>query len=283
MRALFLACALTAFAAPAHAQPMPDAQAAYAERRALLEADRRCDLFEAPTRAALQAAAGQARGALLRAGWTQTRLSELDGAAVSAARARRCGDARTESAAARARTAFENWSRIHSMNFQGGERAWLARRTPDPVDHWRLKQDIPAPPGAAFGVRESSAGLRQLTLVLPLAGSEDAPAGAELVIRDRGRAPLSQMDLPGRVTRGLTAGAPAGGTARTFMAQARRIETATGGRRAIFVFPGEALAEMSALDPREAAEIRLGDGARLLIEIGDLAAARAFLAADGSR
>ncbi|MET0183326.1 MAG: hypothetical protein ABW199_10610 [Caulobacterales bacterium] len=283
MRALFLAFVLTASAAPAFAQQAPGAQAAYAERRALLEADQRCTLFEPRMRASLQAAAGQARGALLRAGWTQTRLSDLDAAAVSAARSRTCGDTRTLQAAERARTAFDSWAHLHAMTFQGGERVWLARRTPDPADQWRLRQDIPAPQRAFFGVRESGQ-TRQLTFILPLANGASAPATAELVIRDRARAPLSLMDVPGRTARGLSAGAPAQATSRTYLAQARRIETIEGARRAVFVFPGEALSEMAALDPREAGEIRLGGrNTPLLIEIGDLAAARAFLAADGSR
>jgi len=278
MRALFLAFALAA-ATPALAQPAaPTAQAAYAERRALLEADRICTLFEPGMRAALVSTAGQARGALLRGGWTMARIGELETAAVSAARARRCGDERTEAAADRARLGYASWARTHAMTFTGVTRTWTARRTPDPVDQWVLRQEIDTPRAATFGVRAFD-NHQELTLILPLPANANAPGAAELLLRDPARARTSQMDVPGRLARGLAAGAPSPASARGYQAQARRIETVRGQRRAAFLFPAAALEAMAALDPREAAEIRLGDGARIYIEIGDVAAARAFLAA----
>lgn len=275
MREILLALLIfTPFAASA--QEAPTAQAAYVERRALLAADQSCALFTPPIRTALQATAAQARGALLRGGWTLTRLDELDAAAVGAVRGRPCNDPTTQQAAARARLGFQSWSRSHAMTFPGGARAWYARRTPDPVDHWMLKQPLSA--GAVFGVREPN-GVGELAVTMPL--SDSAPGAAELVMRDVARAPRSQMDVPGRLARGLAAGAPAPATATAFRASARRIETGPDGvRRVVFVFPGAALMALCALDPREAAEIRFdGAAAPILIEIGDIAAARAFLVA----
>lgn len=280
MREILLALLIfTPFAAQAQevrAQAAPSAQAAYAERRALLAADQSCNLFTPPMRTALQATAAQARGALLRGGWTLTRLDELDAAAVGAVRNRACSDPTTQQAAARARLGFQSWSRSHAMNFPGAARTWYARRTPDPVDHWMLKQPLPF--GAVFGVREPN-GVGELALTAPL--TSNAPAGAELVLRDVARAPRSQMDVPGRTAHGLAAGAPAPATATAFRASARRIETGPdGARRIVFVFPGAALLALCALDPREAAEIRFdGAAATILVEIGDIGAARAFLVA----
>ncbi|MBS0384568.1 MAG: hypothetical protein JSS00_04380, partial [Proteobacteria bacterium] len=68
MRFLLMIAAL-ALAAPASAEP-PDARASYVERRGMLELDAQCHLFNADIRAALQATAQQARGALLRGGWS---------------------------------------------------------------------------------------------------------------------------------------------------------------------------------------------------------------------
>lgn len=279
MRALLLALAFAATAAPALAQPAaPTAQAAYAERRALLEADRVCTLFDPGMRAALVSTAGQARGALLRGGWTMARIGELESAAVAAARSRRCGDERTEAAANRARLGYGAWARTHAMTFTGVTRSWLARRTPDPADQWMLRQEIDAPRAATFGLRGFD-GHQELTLILPLTANGNAPGAAELLLRDPARARNSQMDVPGRTARGLAAGAPAPAWSRGYQAQARRIETVRGQRRALFLFPAAAADAMASLDPREAAEIRLGDGTRLYVEIGDFAAARAFLAA----
>lgn len=277
MRAFFLAATLTLFAADALAQSAPDAQAAYGERRALLEADRRCHLFDADMRGALTATAAQARGALLRGGWTLLRLDQLEDAAVTAANARACGDPRTAAAADRARRGFAGWRQIRTMDFPGAERLWAARRSPDPVDHWILRQTLTAPRPAVFGVREFS-GAHEVTLILPL-GRGPAPGAVQMAVRDVARAPRSQMDVPARIARGLQAGAPSPGTARVFLPAARRVETVNGERRALYAFTPDAIAAIAALDPREAVEIELGDGRRpLLIEVGDFAAARAFLA-----
>lgn len=283
MRTLLLALLLAAAAAPASSQPAPgsapSAQAAYAERRALLEADQRCTLFAPDVRAALQGGADQARGALLRSGWTAARVGELEQAAVRAARGRACGDARTAAAADRARRGYASWSRAHAMEFPGSERGWSARRTPDPQEQWVLKQTIAAPRAAVFGLREIS-GAQEVTLLLRLDARSTAPGLVQLAFRDSARAPQSQMDVPGRTARGLAAGRPSPAATRTVLAAARRVETADGERRALYAFPGDVLPAVAALDPRETVEIRLGDGRQpLLLEVGDLAAARAFLAA----
>ncbi|MGE3142712.1 MAG: hypothetical protein AB7L65_05280 [Hyphomonadaceae bacterium] len=230
-------------------------------------------------RAALEAAAGQARGALLRGGWTLVRLNELDSAARAAAEARACGDPRTELAAARARAAFQGWSHAHAMRFPAGARAWDARRTPDPADGWMLRQSVGA---AVFGVR-MEAGQERLSLIAPLEAGASPPPTAQMLVRDPARAAQSLMDVPGRLASGLEAGAPAPGVARAFLASSRRVETHAGVRRVIFTFPDAAFAALLTLDPRESAVILLGGAPqqRLLIEIGDVAAARAFLAAQG--
>ncbi len=269
MLRLFLALGLASLTM---AQASPSAQATFAERRALLEADRACRYFNADVRAALQAGALQARGALLRGGWTSARLLELENAAVAAARARACRDPRTLAAVERARTGFAAWARLNTMRFDGGERAWVARRVEDSTG-WRLVQDLPG--GGAFGLQ--ALGPRPyVALMLPHAGA-GAPATAEIILRDTTRARAPLLDVPGRRVQGLRAGAPTPAIARHVLARNRTIETSrSGARRVVFAFPDTLLAELAALDPREAAEVRVG-GARMLIEIGDLAAARAFL------
>jgi hypothetical protein len=278
MRSAALVFALVLCAPVAAAQAPPPAQAAYGERRALLETDARCRLFEPPLRAALEAGAWQARGALTRAGWSNARIAELDAAAARAARGRACDDPRTQAAAARARAGFSGWARLPSLEFRGSQRSWIARRIPDP-EGWTLVQGIDAPRDAAFGALSRDGRIRP-TLSLALSDRIAPPPSAELVVRDVRRARESLFEVPGRSTDGLLAGAPSPATARRFYASERRIEIGRrGARRLFFVFADDALNAMALLDPREAAEIRLGDGARVLVEIGDLAAARAFLAA----
>ncbi|MGE3142566.1 MAG: hypothetical protein AB7L65_04550 [Hyphomonadaceae bacterium] len=275
MRRLILAFfLLTCTAAAAQTQ---NAQSLYAERRALLEADSACRLFTAPVRGALQAGAWQARGALLRSGWTSAGLAELESAAINAARARRCGDARTEAAAERVRASFGGWSRLASMRFPGGERAWTATRFAG-AEGWLIAQEIASPRRAVFGLYQRG-NESVVALIAPLRAGEQAPATAEIALRDPLRARTSLFDVPGRNAHGLAAGVPSAQSAQRIMARNRRVETpASGVRQVIFVYPSDLLTRMAALDPREAASVQFGRE-RILIEIGDIAAARAFLAA----
>lgn len=269
MRFLPLAGLLLLTPAIASAQT-PSAQALYVERRGLLELDVQCRLLAPEMRAALEAGAGQARGALLRGGWTPARVGELEAAAVNAARARRCGDPRTSAAVESARAGFVSWTRAATMTFPGSERTWTARRIPD-ATRWRLAQDIVSPVRATFGVREDDAGRQHLTLVMPANGP--APASAQMLLRNPSRTSANLLDLRGRTVRGLEAGAPAPATASRYFASARRID----GNVLTFEFPDAVFEAMCALDPRESVVILVGERQRLLVEVGDIAAARAFL------
>jgi len=267
-----LLCLIILFLAPlAAAADPPDARAQYAERRGLLEADAACGLFDPTVRGALQIGAAQARGALLRGGWSDARVGELERAAVAAARARQCNDARTLEAAGRARDSFRAWTRTPSLTLPGDEREWRVQRRPDPAG-WLLVQDIAAPRRAAFGVRPGA-----VALVVPLPLGARAPARASLIVRDVTQTRAPNLSVPGRNARGLERGAPSLNAARRIHAQGRRIETTAGLRSVVFIFPPEVLTLLAGLDVRESAIVDL-DGQRLLIEIGDFAAARAFLA-----
>ncbi len=279
MRLHFLAAALSAcFAAAAQASESPDAREAFVERRGLIETDARCHLLAPDIRAALSVGALQARGALLRAGWTGAQLRALEQSVAQAAAARACNDARTLQSAADARSAFAPWLARGYMEFPGWERAWLARR--GAREGWRLSQAIDAPRAAVFGVRQTGAQQR-LVLILALDRNETAPRSVQMALRDPARAPARDIALPQRVAYGIEAGAPPPGATAT-IPSARAIERLDGGRsQAVFSFPDTAFAAMLQLDPRESVELHLHSGRaveRLYVEVGDIAAARAFLA-----
>jgi hypothetical protein len=280
MRALTLAAAIcVAITTAASAQnTTPNAQALYVERRALLDADERCRLFTPNMRHALEAGAAQAAGALLRGGWTRARLSELEQAALAAARSRACGDPRTASAAHAAEAGFASWSRTYSMTFPATERTWVARRSAD-VQGWRLYQQIAVPAAATFGVREQQEA-QQLTLSMP--ADRAMPASAQIVMRDPARAGTNILDLHGRTSTGLAAGLPSANTAQRFFASARRTERdGDAPARIVFTFPDAAFERLMQLDPRESVAVDIetaGQTERFIVEVGDVAAARAFLA-----
>jgi hypothetical protein len=86
--------------------------------------------------------------------------------------------------------------------------------------------------------------------------------------------------LPQLVAYGLSAGAPPTTNAAS-IPSTRTLERLSGGaQQAVFVFPDSAFRDLLALDPRESVEIQIRQGRttqRLLVEVGDIAAARAFL------
>lgn len=278
MRLLFLATAISAaLAGVASATEGPDAREAYVERRGLIETDARCHLFPADLRAALNVGAMQARGSLLRAGWTSAQLHTLEQTVAQAAAQRACNDARTLQSADNARRAFAPWLAAGYMEFPGWERAWLARRGTS--DGWRLSQAIEAPRAAVFGVRQQGAAQR-LALVITLERNETAPISAQLILRDASRTALREISLTQRVAYGIQAGAPSPSGAMT-IPSARAIERVSGGRsQAVFTFPDNAFATLLQLDPRESIELRVQSGRAvqsMYVEVGDIAAARAFL------
>jgi hypothetical protein len=276
MRVLLLAAALTGvLTTAASAQQGLNAREAYVERRGLIEADARCRLFSPSIRDALQISTAQSRGALLREGWTNARLRELDSAVIAAVRARACNDQRTREAAARASRSVAQWVNTGTMEFSGWQRVWVARRG---AEGWRLRQPIDAPLAADFGVLQRGEAQR-LTLVVPVARGSAAPTSARLVMRNPARA-RQEIALPQRVAYGLEAGAPPATNALS-VPSTRMIERASGGgSQAVFTFPDTAFRDLLTLDPRESIEIHVQQGRathRLFVEVGDIAAARAFL------
>lgn len=255
---IFLA-ALFLISLASSASAAPTAQAAFVERRGLLQLDIQCQLFTPDIHAALESGALQARGALMRGGMNDAQLDDLEHVAINAARTRTCDDPRTAQAAADARTAYAAWARAITMAFPGQFRTWTARRFAD-INGLRLDQEIAT--GVHFGVRDRN-GAQALSLLIPLSAGQPAPATATLVLRDR-------------------AGAPGG--AQSFQASARHIEPADRfhPQMLVFEFAPAAFQALLTLDPREAVDVQLprnGATQRLQIEIGDLAAARLFLTA----
>ncbi len=267
--------ALLAFAAPAAAEA-PDARASYVERRGMLELDGQCHLFTPNIRAALQATAMQARGALLRGGWSIAQVQNLEEAVVAAAHRRTCEDPRTGAGAASARNASAAWINANAQSFPGWTRAWYARRAAS-AEGWRLSQAIGAPLAASFGVRING-GREALTLTV--ASTEAQLGEATLVMRDAMHTQPLDIALTQRIAYGLNAGAPLPATATQFSSVSAHSERAANGAgQTAFVFPDAAFRNLLYLDPRESVEIHFANSSQvLMVDVGDVAVARAFLA-----
>lgn len=275
MRSVLLASLLAAIAVPAAAQGGPNAREAYVERRGLIEADAQCRLLQPSIRDALQVSTAQVRGALLRAGWSNAQMRNLENAVVSAARQRACNDQRTAESVSSVSRTVAQWANAGTMEFPGWDRIWTARRI---SEGWRISQSIDTPLPATFGVRQAGE-TQRMTLAIPVARGGAAPTSARLIMRDRAR-PRSEVSLNQRIASGLEAGAPPP-SATSVVPSTRTVERLDGGRsQAVFVFPDNAFRDLLALDPRESVVIEVNTGRatqRLLVEVGDIDAARAFL------
>jgi hypothetical protein len=285
MRVSVIGAIWIALAGAALAEPASSASASlFAERTALLAIDSKCALLQAPVRAALTATTVQARTGAFRAGWTDTRLDDVSIRAAEAGRARACTDPLVTEAAQRATAGYTGWSKTQGIDLPGVQRNWRARRLGD-AQGWILAQDIA--PVSRFGLRYDTAHQPMLALSLPLTAA-GTPSSAQVIIRDRTRAPRPLLNVPGMIAgEGLTGGVAPRSLSASWMANAISIERAKDAPPFLLItFPPGLLSEMSALDPRESAEITLNySGAasqRYYVEIGDLNVARAFLTAGAS-
>lgn len=260
------------------------------ERTLMSAAGARCGLFEPPIAAALAASARQARGAALRAG--------IDPAALNAARDRAqdraaviaCRSADLAVAADRVRKAFAGYAQLKTMTFPGEIADWRADRggSRSTMGDWRLLQTAKAESGAvAFGIAGATQAAESLTAVAAWPGAL-AASGARLVLRDTAKASRPYLDprrsdLAGRTPpRAMTRSFLASG--KTSAAPALLAGGAVTG--AAFRFPPAAAEAMEDLDPREAVMLELvyptrrGERVETVeLEVGDFAAARAFLTA----
>ena len=268
-----LAAALALLAPGAAAAGPADA---FYERTFVIAADARCDLFPAPTAAALAAAAAQARGAALRAGSSPAEVAAVAARARSRARNVACADPQLTTVRRRVDDAFAGWSRTPRMTFPGGRLDWTADRYGWDRTGWRLKQatTVGASP-IAFGIA-GKGDAPELAAVISWHG-RPRPYGARLVLRD-----------PNRLSRPWVAGdalPPAAARASFWAAGVEAADPALSvdGRRAadIWRFPATAAEALERLDPREAfaVEFHFRDGsvATARLEAGDFAAGRAFL------
>ena len=251
------------------------------ERTLMGEAGARCRLFAPPVAAALDASRRQARGAALRAGSADAMVAEVEARARARAWSVGCGSPDLATAAGRVRAGFEGYVRLFRLSFPGSLASWRADRYPGP--RWRLAQTSGP---LTFGIAADSGGAESLTAVWT--GPEAAGAsGARLVMRDPLLARSAYLDLR---KPGLAGRAPPAGLTRTIWASAKVAAPAElladphrGGT--LYRFSAAATAALAELDPREAVTVELvfptrqGERTRsALVEVGDFAAGRAFLA-----
>ena len=263
--------------APAGARAESAASARLYERSLMAEAGARCALFTPAVAQALAAARDQARGAALRAGDTASSVQAVEARARGRAGAVDCRSPGLETAADRVRQAFAGYAELSVLRFPGPRSAWRAERADPRVTgaRWRLVQALPGAGGwVLFGLADGRPALLD-------ARRDAAPAAtARISLRD-----------PARLSRPYLAGPPPPAVSRVVLASGRSAAAQTlwpagATHAALYTFPGGLLDALAALDSRETARVELVYPAAgrervyaCALEVGDLKAARAFLAA----
>ncbi|MAI90322.1 hypothetical protein [Ponticaulis sp.] len=294
-----------ALSAPAFADTAPrvfrDAEQAFLERTSLQAADEKCGYFTDLERAALTSGQLQARGTLLRAGFTPEDLNLAAEEVARYANTRECGNADFMQAAGYLRDAFSAFVGTMVMNFPGRDADWNASRSR--WDTWRIVQDgstpdylfqfgLLAPPigdpddfPASFSRPLDNPLIEEpfdLAVDLFLTEQDVEPSTARLLIRNPDRASEPWLgavfaDEPGPPPRAVT---------RSYWPASREVivDEDTEERRMRFTFSDEATEALMSLDPRERVEILIQPNPRtgeteprvLTVEVGDFTAAYYF-------
>jgi hypothetical protein len=225
--------------------------------------------------AALEAARLQARGAALQAGDARAAVEATEQRALAKAAATGCWAAGLQTAADRVRKAFAGYAALRAMRFPGPQSAWQAERR-DPRlkgPRWTLVEALPGTGGwLLFGLVDGRPAL------LDARRGAAPAASAQIRLRD-----------PARTAEPYLAGPPPEPIARTFIASARggaapALLPAGASTGVLYGFVPELAAALATLDPRESAAVALVYPAAgrervyaARLEVGDFAAARAFL------
>jgi hypothetical protein len=261
----------------------------YYERSLMAEAGVRCGLFTPPVQSALVSAREQARGAALRAGVAPREIQAAGERGRARARSVPCESRDLSVAAQRVRSGFEGYARLMRQDFPGDISGWKADRSVSAQKVlWRLTQETRQ--GNAqmrFGLAGRSGNDGLLAVASLPSGS--APYAARIVMRDRRLTAGAYLDSRGESLRSLPLSRrmPRSGPFESYSAEARfpaGADLLPPGMKAgwAFRFPAQAAAAIADLDPREAIQVEFlvanGPPQRLYVEVGDFAAARAFLA-----
>ena len=271
------AAALAGLTALAAAPAGAGASQTYYERTFMVEAGSKCRLFEPGLAAALNAAAVQARGAAVRAGDSEDALRAVAFRAKDRADAVACASPELGLAATRVREAFDGFSRQVRMTYPGAYQDWSADRASYSRQTWRLSQpSITGKSPVTFGAEAGPDG-RQLAAVISFVG-QNRPYAARIVLRDVTKSPrpwLGASALPSTDARTAVFATASTAADESLLAKGNKQGEA-------WTFPAHAADALAGLDPRErfVVEFLFRDDsvARAEFEVGDFAAARAFLA-----
>ncbi len=278
-----------------------DAGNAYHERLSMLLIGKACNALEPTEYMALQTGQLQARGALLRGGYSAHELAQMKADLTARAERISCTDERVVEELARIRSAAAVWQHLYEMQFPARWQSWTARRDEAREKaRWRVRSLLHTKAGYPVLWGLSAHGAAVFLDVVVIGGKP--PASVVLHMRDGTKLdePLSpdMLRLMGRASDSITDLAPPKSVQKSYFAMAEMaappslvpLEIVKDMKRkdrksVLFRFSADALAAFSALDPRDIVSVELIYPARrhqqrthetLFAEAGDFQAARLF-------
>lgn len=286
VRATLLALTLAAAVPAAVADPAAVRQT-WLERVAISAADRECNLFSDGERLALLSGLYQAEGELLRANQTPAELRRLAGEVSTHATSLGCVHPEVVSVAETVRNGYRAFVKTTYIEYPSTHAIWGASRSPH--DRWAVSQTDKAS-SIVFGLRRApnDPDVQRLAIGMPAKGV--VPSSVQLIMRDPAKMPEPWFGAFSRPGAKLTP-PPRAISHVEWAGKVASAKDAVGDPIWVFTFNASAIPLIEQLDPREAIQIdlippsRVADQGvkRIVLEVGDIRAARAFAAIPASQ
>lgn len=241
----------------------------FAERVAMRELDKRCNLFTPFERRAMNAFVMQARGDILRQNWDMERVNLLINQAKQGVANKPCSDPLVQSEANRLKKAYNGWKSQFIVQYPGEKSSWTASRAG--VDNWRAWQDV------GGGVKVGYV-LAQNGLAFAVETNNMSIAGARVYLRNSLRIGLPTQSMRGKPA--LRIGTDSYIASYSIGAQTKRSVSSNTENGKLFVFSNDVTRKTATLDPRDYYEVELFDAmgrtTSYVVEVGDVITAFAF-------
>jgi hypothetical protein len=241
----------------------------FAERVAMRELDKRCNLFSPYERRAMNAFVMQARGDILRQNWDLNRVNLLISQAKQGVANKSCSDPMVLSESNRLKKAYNGWKSQMLVQYKGEKNLWTASRAG--VDNWRAWQDV------GGGVKVGYV-LAQNGLAFAVETNNTSIAGARVYLRNSLKIGLPTQSMRGKPA--LRIGTDSYMASYSISAQSKRSVESNMASGKLFVFSNDVTRKTANLDPRDYYEVELfdamGNTNSYIVEVGDVITAFAF-------
>jgi len=279
LRALVAAVLLAQAAPVAHADAAA-VRRTWLERVAITAADESCNLFSDGERLALLSGLYQAEGELLRANTSRAEMARLATEVRTPAKSLGCVHPDVVSVADIVRNGYRAFVKTNYIEYPAAHAIWGASRSVH--DRWAVSQ-TDKPTAIMFGLRRAPAKPDDIRVAIAMPAKGAVPSSVQLIMRDPTKMPEPWFGAFSKPGPKLTP-PPRSISRIEWAGKVASAKDAVGDPIWVFSFNSSAIAELEQLDPREAIQIefippnRAADQAikRIVFEVGDLRAARAF-------